>query len=570
MFQMEQTDPILTSAKDDTLLADANADGRGKVPLLLKGKEDRRAAGDSHVVEDPEPLPRKEALPLIHHLRHDLSALHCRLSALGRQSVHLGRWLETDVFPAARQAGHDTVTLDVTADGVIRPRPEAGLAASLELTHCPDLCGFLAALAIDRLELATRLESNQIIDIVTFLHTCRRKLTGRGERESRPSGPAGHLLDDRGLHLSCTQTYLRSSVLAIEYSYCTTRMSLAVRWFERRHYAFHDHRTLTHAAPRYGLIAAVMPALVFLAYALGGSFVLMLACTLLGALGLFVTVYVFFRGMGGIEYDNEEKAYRLLRAHAALQKHTALIHRDLARAREVQQKLLPDRRLMPLPHRLEWGGSFAPAAQVGGDYFDAAEIDDGKVAIVFADVSGHGMAAALVTVILKMTFQTWIEQQLTLTEFVRRANRDLCRLTMNGSFVVMMGAVYDDNAHRLHYVNCGHSPGPVHLPGEPDRPVEDLTPTGAMLLGVQEDIDVQEFSQPLGPGDGILFATDGLTEAMNADDELYGTERLVEILQANRHAAPEALIDALADDVSTFSAHAEQSDDRTILAFRVR
>ena len=514
--------------------------------------------------------PRETDLPFGHYCRYKLSTMRCRIRSLGKQSLRLGRWLESDVFPAASQAGHEVVHLEARPEGVIRLEPKEGMDTTLELTDCHELCAFLERIAIRSLELETRLESNQIVDVLMFLYTYRRALSPRHDGSKPATGVGGQLLSDHGVHFCCTQIRVRDQALMVEYSYCVTRLSQLVRWFERKHLHFSDHRALFHAAPRYGALAVALSLAVLLAFVLTNSLQLLIVAALVQGAVLFAAVYLFFRGMGSIEYDNEEKAYRLARAHADLTRHAARIHDDLASARTVQRKLLPDPRQMPLAETLEWISSFAPETEVGGDYFDAAQLGDHKAAMVFADVSGHGMAAALITVIVKMAFRSWVEGEWSLGDFARRVNRDLCQFTPDSSFVVLVAAIYDHANERLDFVNCGHAPEPFHLPADLSQPVVGLPRTGSMLLGLEDYIEVHEAALSLAPGDAILLATDGLTEAMNDQGELYGDDRLVEFLTTHRSKPVADLVASLVEDVSRFVGTAQQSDDRTVLAFRVR
>ena len=516
-----------------------------------------------------EDLPSQSAwLPPGLRVRYTLARLRCRVSPLGRQMARLGRWLEDDVFPPADKAGDEARFLRVQPDGGVRV-DRAGAQEPPTLGGLHELVAFLDRLAIHHLRADTRLESNQIEDVLTLLYAYRRELTAQGTANSSRL-VVSKLRSDGGLHFNCMQICLREDLLIVQYSYCVTRLSLAVKWFERRDRRFADHRALFHAAPRYGLLAVALTLAVLLGFLLTQSLAVLVAAMAVEAVILFTAVYVFMRGMGSVEYDNEESAYRLGRAHAILTRYADRIRTDLAQAQTVQRKLLPDRQQMPLADKLEWVSSFAPETEVGGDYFDAAQLDKDTAAMVFADVSGHGTSAALITVIVKMAFQSWVESRWSVSDFVRRVNHDLCRFTPYSSFVVLVAAVYDHAKGCLTFVNCGHAPQPFHLPADPSRPVTSLAQLGSMLLGVQEDIEVHETTLPLASGDAILLATDGLTEAKNSKGELYGKGRLTEHLAAHRTASLESLVGSLVQGVSRFTQGTEQTDDRTVLAFHVR
>lgn len=513
--------------------------------------------------------PHDTALPWGHFIRYRYNLIKCRVSSIGKHALRLGRWLELEVFLAAQEKHQEVIILEIQPKGVIRLKTQ-GLNTTAQLEGCDDLCTFLRQINLHELELETRLESNQIVDVLMFLHTYRRALRNRHNDKIVLRGVARQLSTNPGLHFCCSQMHLQDHTFKVEYSYCVTRLSRLVRWFEQKHRHFNDHRALFLAAPRYGLLVMAMILAVLLAFFITQSTKFLIVATLLEAGILFAIIYIFFTSMGSIEYDNEEKAYRLKKAYATLEKYAQRIRDDLSLARTVQLKLIPEASDMPLYQQLEWASSFVPATEVGGDYFDAAGMGNDKVAMVFADVSGHGVSAALITVILKTTFQAWVEEQLPLADFVRQVNRTLCRFTAEGRFVVLIAAIYDHTQRQFEYINCGHSPEPIHISSDPTQPVVYLTELGAMLLGVQENIDVEVLKLPLAPGDKILLVTDGITETKNSQGSFYGKERLKSLLQTHRGMKPQELVKSLVEDVAAFSLDIEQNDDRTVLAFSLR
>ena len=210
-----------------------------------------------------------------------------------------------------------------------------------------------------------------------------------------------------------------------------------------------------------------------------------------------------------------------------------------------------------------------PAEEVGGDYFDVAQLDNTRVAILFSDVSGHGMAAAFITAVMKTTFQAWLDAGGTLEELARQMNVNLLRLVPIGSFAAAFIAIYDKSIGRLHYINCGHQPEPWHVPGDKDRTIRSLSDARNLIMGVEEYVDLTISSVMLAPGDTVLFVSDGIVENPNLDGNLYGTERFESFLQSNRLLPPETLVQAIADEARNYSSGTTQSDDRTILALRI-
>ena len=476
------------------------------------------------------------------------------LTRLGREIRRFAQWLEGHALADAYDRGRETVMFNVSDDDSIA---YAHLAEASEMPAPPEpyrLVGrLLKQLGAARLELSTRLESNQVSDILTRLAVHSREA-----------------LSD-GLQCACTKTAIVDGVLSIEYSYCATRFSRFVHWYKARRKQFSDHRALFQAAPRYTLLAAVLAATPPIVYALMESWVVLIVLTVLAVVAISVLMYGFFMTVGSVEYDNEEKAERLRRANVSLEAYASRTGADLQRARDIQRKLLPDPDRMPLPDRLDWGGSFVPATEVGGDYFDAAALDDNRVAIIFTDVSGHGMSAAFVTAIVKTAFQRWVDDGGgDIERFVADLSSSLYRMTPDDSFAASFIAVYDSAAGRLDYVNCGHSPEPWIVPADAGRAVVCLDDARAVLLGVLPELAAEVSHKSIDPGDKLVFATDGLPEATDLDGEQYGIDRLYKLIDACRRCPASEIVGRIIRGVAEFSAGTEQRDDQTVLAMEVK
>jgi sigma-B regulation protein RsbU (phosphoserine phosphatase) len=348
-----------------------------------------------------------------------------------------------------------------------------------------------------------------------------------------------------------------------------TRFSWLVAWFKDRQRHLQDHRALFRAAPRYGAVLGLAPLAVFLLYYLTGNASLLLVTSLLAAAGIFATTFLFFMTVGSLVYDNEEKAFRLEKANAQLRVYSDWIRGDLERARAVQQMLLPDFTDMPMADRLEWGASFVPEEEVGGDYFDAACLDDGRMAVLFADVSGHGLSAALITAIIKATFQGWTERGGPIEDFVSQLNKRLFDLTPRHSFAAVAIGIFDPSSMEFTYCNCGHNPEPYLLRPDQERPLA-LDRARNSILGAWEEIRPVTAPVQLHPGDTLFFATDGITEALNLFGEEYTAEGLEDFLAEQRSLPVAEMVDRLIGDVERHSHNTAENDDRAVLAFRVR
>ncbi len=484
------------------------------------------------------------------------------------QIRELGMWFEKDLADLARDQGLGTVRLrrtQITANPGYRLETRV-LRAGID--GLPDVHRLLEACGIQRLALDSRLEANQIEDVLVLLSTLRKRL---GRKHGR-RGLASAMYHPGGVHIACTHTWIADQTLHIAYTYCATRMSELVRWFEERGSHFRDHRALFNVAPRIALVSSLIGVIPFLLYNLHSSWWVLLLATFLEGCILFALVYLFFLTAGSLEYDNEEKAYHLENALINVRRYAENIQEDLRRARAVQQMILPDGEHMPLADQLEWASSFTPQDQVGGDYFDVAPLGPNRMALLFADVSGHGMAAALLTSVLKTAFTSWVDEDddQDLRGFVDRLNRLLVRVIPDDSFAAVFVCVYDAAHRTMEHINCGHSPQPMWVPADRDEPVRPASTASTMILGVLEDIHIRPATVQLAPGDTILMLTDGFVEAVNEDGEMYGLGRYEQLLSKHRPASAAAAVQLACAEVERFTGDASQTDDRAALAFRVR
>jgi serine phosphatase RsbU (regulator of sigma subunit) len=509
-------------------------------------------------------------LTMADQLRYRLHAVTIRFTRLWAQLRHFTDWLERTAFPAVRRKGGERIQLQVEPDASGRVRGFASSALADGIPAWPAVAGFLHRAGIRALDLDARLEANQIADVLILLHAHRRSLR-RAEGKASAGTAAGDMLSETGLHFACTSTRLDDGTLRVAYSYCSMRFSRLVRLFKRRNRRFGDHRALFFAAPKYALLAAAIAITPFVVYLLSRSnWWLLAGISLLAAAALFLLVYLFFMTVGSVEYDNEVKTDHLAKAYDALNRYAEQIQGDLRRARDIQDKMLPDDRNMPLAGRLEWAKHFEPAIEVGGDYFDVAAIDGQKVAILFSDVSGHGMAAAFITAIIKTAFQAWLDDASSAREFILLLNRHLCRLTPDDSFAAVFFALYDAPTGCLTYINGGHNPEPWLLPADSKIPLRTLSDARTMILGVEESLQIKEGCVQLQAGDKLLWLTDGLVEAANPEGEMYGQRRLVDLLGRHRSDHVREMVSRLVADVDRFVAARPKTDDHTVLALQVK
>jgi len=496
-------------------------------------------------------------------IRFAVAGLLLRATPLWKDISTFSGWVENECRVICKAENQEVIRFEIAPEGT------AHLPDGAELTPLQDwrrLWSFLSDFGIRRVELDSRLESNQVVDVMTLLFACRRDLRQPGSRSA--GWLAARLQDEAGVNFACTLTKIHDNTLSISYSYCMTRFSRLVAWFKTRQEHLQDHRTLFRAAPRYGGVLGLAPLGVFLLYYFNGSSWALLIASLFAAAGVFATTYFFFMTIGSLVYDNEEKAFRLEKANAQLHLYADWIRGDLERAREVQQMLLPDLTEMPMGDCLEWGASFVPEEEVGGDYFDVVQLDADRVAVLFADVSGHGLSAALITAIIKTTFQSWTERAGPLEDFLYLLNRRLFNLTPRQSFAAVAAGIFDISSMDFTYCNCGHNPEPYLIPAAEGRPIP-LNGARNIILGAMEQITLVTALLQLQSGDTLFFATDGITEATNSYGEEFEKKGLEEFLTNHRDLPVGEMVKRLVNVVERHSQNSEENDDRAVLAFRL-
>jgi len=238
------------------------------------------------------------------------------------------------------------------------------------------------------------------------------------------------------------------------------------------------------------------------------------------------------------------------------------LERELAVAHEVQRGFLPTAR--PDIEQYDFFEEYRSARQLGGDYYDYVQLPGGRLAVVVADVSGKGIAASLLMAKLSAETRFSLASEATPSAAVGRLNNVFCGSAWEDRFVTMVLCVLDPTRHEVTLVNAGHMPPLLrHNSGEVKAVAESEI---RLPLGVLEDVDYAQCTISLRPGDCLSLYTDGITEAMNADDELYGGRRLLARLG---DAAPGAanIGQAILNDVRQFVGTRSQADDMCLACF---
>lgn len=238
------------------------------------------------------------------------------------------------------------------------------------------------------------------------------------------------------------------------------------------------------------------------------------------------------------------------------------IEDELALARRIQARLLPPG--PPDVEGLELAGTSESAREVGGDYYDYLPLGDGRVALVIADVSGKGAGAALLMSGFRASLLSQDLARTPLAEVVGRLNDFLHRSVEPGKFVTAFLGVLDGGSGRFVYCNAGHN-APLRV--GTDGTVEQLE-TGGLILGIVPQGHYEVGETVLGPDERLVLFTDGVTEAANESDELWGEERLIELLRSTSGAPCATVVARVVEEVRRFEGSRGASDDVTLIVAR--
>ena len=257
-------------------------------------------------------------------------------------------------------------------------------------------------------------------------------------------------------------------------------------------------------------------------------------------------------------WDNQ----RLLAAIAKQAESEQRRKSEMEIAANVQQKLFPNK-LRPL-RTLDYGAQCVAARAVGGDYYDFLDAADDSMVFVLADVCGKGVPAALLMANLQAWFRSQPRASLeTPVPLLESVNRHFYGSTEADRFATLFFGLYNDRTRRLRYVNCAHSQ-PLLL--RASGALERLEPT-ATVVGAFASWNCIEASVDLRPGDVLGLYSDGVTEAMGANHEEFGEQRLLDTLRRHGGSGASAAVQAVIDGVAAFS-RGPQFDDETVMVLR--
>src|SRR3989454_402621 len=239
------------------------------------------------------------------------------------------------------------------------------------------------------------------------------------------------------------------------------------------------------------------------------------------------------------------------------------LERDLALARELQFRLLPQKN--PRMSNLEVAAKFAPARAIGGDLYDFLGYSLSRLAIVIGDVSGKGAPAAIYAALVSGILRSHAPIEPGPAEMLRAVNYSLSERRIDGQFVSLIYAIWDDEHCTLQIANSG-LPRPLYLH---DGKCEIIEATG-LPLGLFDDAEYDEFSFDVKAGDMFVFFSDGILDARNKAEDMFGRQRVEQILTKCIGVSADCVVESLFKAVAEYAAGVETFDDQTVVAIRVK
>ncbi len=258
----------------------------------------------------------------------------------------------------------------------------------------------------------------------------------------------------------------------------------------------------------------------------------------------------------------------ILNQRKAIREHNELIsiQCDLNVAREIQQGILPQT-FPPFPERKDFDifATMVPAREVGGDFYDFFMIDNDRLGIVIGDVSGKGIPAAIFMAVSRTLIKATGLKGMSPAECLGFANNLLCNESVSGMFVTVFYGIIDMKTGEMEYANAGHNPPYIINKSGEYRIISSL---GNTVLGVFEDLTFKPGKTILEKEGSVLLYTDGVTEAFNKSEEVYGEQRLEKLFGIPAADVCKELIECVVKDIEIFSSGFPQSDDITMLCLQ--
>jgi serine phosphatase RsbU (regulator of sigma subunit) len=254
------------------------------------------------------------------------------------------------------------------------------------------------------------------------------------------------------------------------------------------------------------------------------------------------------------------RAYKeLAEAHLQIVEKERL-ERELEVARDIQKSILPQ--TLPTPEGFDFGALMVPMSAIGGDFYDLIDLGEGRIGIAVGDVSDHGVPAALFMAMTVTMLRAEAGRGAPPGDVLRCLNRQLLVSNEAGMFVTALYGVLDCKMRQFSFARAGHEP-PLVI--DSTREVVRISRKEGMLLGVFEDLAVDEQQVTLEPGGTLLIYTDGLHEAINTEQAMFGLEKVRELARSQAMTPGQDLCELLYQEVLQYQDPLPQQDDITIV-----
>lgn len=283
------------------------------------------------------------------------------------------------------------------------------------------------------------------------------------------------------------------------------------------------------------------------------------------------------QGMNKIEQQNEKikeynehleemvnkRTQELNSVNTELMKRNKEMLMEMKMARRVQLSMIPNYKDFPARHEIQFGSQYASMESIGGDLYDVIRVGRNGYGFLMADVSGHGVPAALITSMAKVSFNSHSYWGISPSEVCNRVNQEICRFIIDLEYyLTAYYGILNLETGEFNFTNAGHHPA-LLIRAKKDK-IESLDSDG-FFIGIWEEATYDSNSVTLEEGDRLLFFTDGIIEARNADNEFYEYTNLMKYIRKNKQLKPAEFVDGLMDDVNAFCGERPPDDDRAVL-----
>jgi len=252
---------------------------------------------------------------------------------------------------------------------------------------------------------------------------------------------------------------------------------------------------------------------------------------------------------------------RLKSVNSELYEKNQQIQQELEVAKQIQKFIIPtDFSHIDYP---KVTGTYLPIEDIGGDYFDCYKISDTQSGMLIADVTGHGIPAALIMSMAKMIYSLYAGRFSSTSEYLTAINQQMRGLLMSGQYITSFYVIYDDETGTIRFTNAGHSKA-IYYRAATDKIL--ALDTFGFFVGITDDVKYEEKSISVHPGDRLLMYTDGLSEIKNEERHEYGINKLASSIKKNNHLKGQDFTNAVLEDVNSFSALENRDDDVAFLS----